>query len=359
MKSYYFLIKNIGCWWAERQILNTAKEHLKLGENVYIFTLSNNCFFDIPKGVTYIPLSHIKNSYLRLFLTPVIVRKLKKYLKKYQLDEWISFLELPNIIHLLARRNAKISLRTHISLYDYYYWFLWLKPLFWKIMIKIFYPKAWKIIVNSRESKIDLVHFLNISEDKVDVMYNYIDKEEIKLLKNEEIDRDILDKLKNKRVFITTGRLVFQKRHDKIIKALSTIKNEDWIFLIIWTWEKEKELKELSKKLWISDKILFLGKQKNVFKYLNIADIFLYISDVEWLPNTLLEARELWLKIITNDFKSWAREIILWEDTLLLWKTLQYPFYWKYGIIIDNKNCVEQLSNLLGKDALIKWLSWK
>ena len=339
----------MGCWWAERQVLNTAKEHLKLWEKVYIFTLSDKCFFDIPKGVTYIPLSHIKNSYLRLLLTPVTVRKLKKYLKKYQLDEWLSFLELPNLIHLLARRDAKISLRTHFILYNFYYWFLWLKPLFWRIIIKKLYPKAWSIIVNSRECKMDLVRLLHISEDKVEVVYNYIDREEINSLKSEGIDKDILDKLKNKKVFITTGRLAFQKRHDKIMKALSTIKNEDWIYLIIWEWKREEELKSLSKKLWIFDKILFLGKQKNVFKYLNIADVFLYISDVEWLPNALLEARELWLKIITNDFKSWAREIILWEDTPLLWKPLQYPFYWKYGIIIDNKNCIEQLSNLLEK----------
>lgn len=349
MKSYYFLINHIGCWWAERQILNTIKEHLKLWEIVYLFTLSDKSFYDVPEGVKYIPLSHIKNYHLYLLCTPILVRKFKKYIEKYQLDEWVSFLEESNIVHLLSKKNAYISLRTHISIYDHFWWFLWLWLFFWKLMIKLFYPKAWKIIVNSRESKMDLLKYLKIDENKVEVLYNYIDKDEIRLLKNEKIGNKFLKNLKNKKVYITTWRLVRQKKYENIISALYIYnkKYTDWIYLIIWAWKKEKKLKELSKKLWIYDKILFLWEQKNVFKYLNIADVFLYVSDVEWLPNVLLEARELWLKIITNDFKSWAREIILWEDTSLIWKKIKYPFYWKYGILIDSKKSIEQLSNLL------------
>jgi N-acetylgalactosamine-N,N'-diacetylbacillosaminyl-diphospho-undecaprenol 4-alpha-N-acetylgalactosaminyltransferase len=55
--------------------------------------------------------------------------------------------------------------------------------------------------------------------------------------------------------------------------------------------------------------------QKNVFKYLNIADVFLYASEVEGFPNVLIEARELGLPIITSDFKSGAKEVIIGEYT--------------------------------------------
>ena len=36
---------------------------------------------------------------------------------------------------------------------------------------------------------------------------------------------------------------------------------------------------------------------------------------------------------IISDFKSWAREVILWEDTDTIWKELKYPVKWRYGNI--------------------------
>jgi N-acetylgalactosamine-N,N'-diacetylbacillosaminyl-diphospho-undecaprenol 4-alpha-N-acetylgalactosaminyltransferase len=73
-----------------------------------------------------------------------------------------------------------------------------------RYLIKWLYPKAEKIIVNSRENKYDLAKFLNISEDKIEVRYNPIDKEKIKKLSKENLDDEILGKIKNKKVFITT-----------------------------------------------------------------------------------------------------------------------------------------------------------
>ena len=56
----------------------------------------------------------------------------------------------------------------------------------------------------------------------------------------------------------------------------------------------------------------------------------------------------MWLKIISSDFKSWAREVILWENTDTIWKKLKYPYTWKYGILINlNKYSKELLKILL------------
>jgi hypothetical protein len=71
-------------------------------------------------------------------------------------------------------------------------------------LIKWFYPKARKITVNSRENRYDLAKFLKISEDKIDVLYNPIDKEKAKNLSEEKLDKETEDKIKNKKVFITT-----------------------------------------------------------------------------------------------------------------------------------------------------------
>ena len=318
--------------WAERVISNLIKEYIQGWKDVYLFTLKNVLFYDIPKEVHYIPLSNIKNNLLLFLSIPFFALKFRKILRKYDLKDWISFLEISNFVHILAKKNAWISFRIHI---DFFKWITWTIQ---KYLIKWLYPKAEKIIVNSRENKYDLANFLKIPKDKIEVRYNPIDKVKIRNLSKENLDAEFLERIKNKKVFITTWRLVWVKHHEKIIDSLNEYdkKNKDWIYLIIWDWPERNKLENLVKSFWLEKQILFLWQQKNVFKYLKHSDLFLYASEVEWFPNTLLEAREMWLKIITSDFKSWSREVILWEDTDTIWKALKYPYTWKYGILINS-----------------------
>jgi N-acetylgalactosamine-N,N'-diacetylbacillosaminyl-diphospho-undecaprenol 4-alpha-N-acetylgalactosaminyltransferase len=177
----------------------------------------------------------------------------------------------------------------------------------------LLYPRASKIIVNSLENKYDLAEFLQIPLEKVEVVYNPLNKEKIKMQKKELVDPKILTLIKDKRVFITTGRLVWQKHHEVILEALAGLKNKDRVYLIIGNGPERKKLEELAHQLNIKQQVLFLGQQSNVFKYLAIADLFLYASEVEGFPNVLLEAREMGVPIITSDFKSGAKEVILGE----------------------------------------------
>lgn len=345
MQSYYFLINSLTWAWAERVVTNLAKQHLSQWEKVFIFTLRDQKFYDIPNEIKYIPLSKTKKKMI-LLNKIYYVYKFKKYLKKYWLTEGISLLDQSNIIHILAKKDdATISPRTHVSQY------IWISWYFKKLAIKFFYPKAKKIIVNSRENKMELAKFLNISEKKIEVLYNPIDKEEIQKLKEEKIEDTLLKKIYNKKVFITVSRLVYKKKIWRILNALAMYNkyDKDWIYLILGTWDKENELKNLAKNLWIEEKTLFLWQQKNVFKYLKHANYFLFSSENEGFPNALLEARELWIPIITTDFKTWAREVILWEDTNLLWKNLSYPYCWKYWILVNKQNCSEQMCSILNK----------
>jgi len=341
--KYYFLINSMEWWWAERVVSNLVKEKIQSWKDVYLFTLKDDLFYDIPKEVHYIPLSNIKNNILLFLSIPYFALKFKRLLKKYKLKDWISFLEMSNFVHILAKKNTWISFRTHIN------FFRWITWNIQKLLIKWLYPKAEKIIVNSRENKYDLAEFLKISEDKIEVRYNTIDKEKIIKLSEEDLDDEISRKIKNKKVFITTWRLVWIKHHEKIIETLWEYnkKNKEWIYLIIWDWPKKSKLENLVKSFWLENQILFLWQQKNVFKYLKHADLFLYASEVEWFPNTLLEAREIWLKIISSDFKSWAREVILWEDTDMIWNNIEYPYMWKYWTLINWNKFNEQLLRFL------------
>jgi len=339
-KSYYFLINSLEWWWAERVVINLSNNLVKKDKKVYIITLKSTNFYDLPKGVNHISLSHTKRNFFMIFLIPFYILKLKYIIKKYHLSDWMSLLEISNFIHILSKKNATISFRIHISFFKWIIWY------FYKILIKLLYPKASKIIVNSLENKYDLAEYLHINEDKIEVLYNPIDKERIKKLKQEHVPENIKKQLIWKKVFITTGRLVWQKHHEKIIYALKKIYDKvekNRIYLIIWDWPEKKKLQHLITKLWLDNNIIFCWEQKNIFKYLNVSDLFLYASEVEWFPNVLIEAKEIWLPIISSDFKSWAKEVILWKYSKEIWKTITYPYKWDYWMLIDLNNYTNQL----------------
>ncbi|MFA6256012.1 MAG: glycosyltransferase [Candidatus Absconditabacterales bacterium] len=336
-KHIYFLINSLEGGGAERVTTNFANNMIREGKDVYIITLKSSNFYDLPQGVHYVPLSTIKNNFLMFMLIPWYVGKFKKVVKKYHLSEGMSLLEIANFVHILAKKKAKISFRTHVSVFKGFFGFLQ------KALIKYLYPKAGNIVVNSLENKYDLAEYLHVSEDKIEVIYNPIDKEKIDKLKSEEISEKLKNKIQGKRVLITTGRLVGKKgfgnkNHNKIILALKRVYDgidKNRIYLIVGDGPERKSLEKLVYSLGLQDNIVFIGMQKNVFKFLNIADIFLYASEVEGFPNVLMEAREIGLPIITSDFKSGAKEVILGRYVKDIGKKMKYPYSGKYGVLLD------------------------
>lgn len=343
-ENKYFLINSLEWWWAERVILNIINSE-KEKFNIYLITLKSRNFFDIPSWINHICLSTIKNNFLLIIFVPFFIFKLKKIFKKFNLKNWISYLEISNFIHILSKKDAIISFRTNIWVFK---WFTWL---IYKTLIRYLYPKAKMILVNSEENKYHLWDYLNLDSCKIKVVLNKIDFELINKLKIERLDIQLMKKIKNKKVFITVGRLIWpndiwSKNHHLLIKWLEeTYRNKDknFIFLIVWDWPERNNLEKQVKSSWLEDNIIFLWQQKNVFKYLNVSDCFVYASDNEWFPNVLLEAKVMWVPIITSDFKTWAREVILWKFDKNL-KIEEYPYHWENWILLDFNDYVKWFS---------------
>ena len=153
------------------------------------------------------------------FLSWYYIFKFKKILKKENFVNWISFLELANFVHILTKKQAIISFRTTFNVFDKY----WISWKIYKFLIKKFYPKAWKIIVNSQENKEKLSQQLNISKDKIEVLYNPKNFNDIERLKQEKVEKELLEKIKNKEVFVTVWRLVKTKRHNLIVSWIKKL----------------------------------------------------------------------------------------------------------------------------------------
>ena len=105
--------------------------------------------------------------------------------------------------------------------------------------------------------------------------------------------------LQNKKVILTTGRLIERKNHSLVIKTMKKIHEEfpEVIYLIIGEGPYKERLKERVMELKLKDHVQFLGfvTQKTLHALYDIADIFVMPSretenDVEGFGIAFLEA---------------------------------------------------------------------
>lgn len=181
--------------------------------------------------------------------------------------------------------------------------------------IKDTYNKLDDIVVVSKQSMDSFCTKYNISKDKVRVIYNLIDEEDI--LKK----ADLVDVTKDKFTFINVAKMRPQKRHDRLLKAVSILKNEglDFKLWLVGNGPLEEEVRKQIIELDISDYVEMLGLKENPFPYIKKADFFVMSSDHEGYPLSLLESLLLKTPVISTDV-SGAREIL---------------YDGKYGIICD------------------------
>lgn len=92
--------------------------------------------------------------------------------------------------------------------------------------------------------------------------------------------------------FIYVGRLVAYKNIDKVLQALSTLENTDYVFDIIGEGAEEANLKKLACDLGITDRVRFHGRmsREDVLKHMREAHCFVMISKGEIFGLVYLEA---------------------------------------------------------------------
>lgn len=113
------------------------------------------------------------------------------------------------------------------------------------------------------------------------------------------IDRDSIirragERAVDKRRFTVcnVGRLVDQKRQDRIVRAAAILKQRgvevDW--WIAGEGQLEQNLRDLIAQLGVGDCVTLLGYQENPYPAMGAADVFLLTSDSEGYPTVVCEA---------------------------------------------------------------------
>lgn len=152
------------------------------------------------------------------------------------------------------------------------------------------------IIFVSNQAKESFLKYYKEEEKKCLVLNNFINIEEIKKNKKEDIKEQ---KPSNKTLFMFVGRLDDSSK--KLGRAINLVKEIKKIeFWIIGDGKDKKKYQDIVKKEKLENRIKFLGEKKNPYPYMNIADYIILTSDYEGFPVTYLEAITLNKPLITT-----------------------------------------------------------
>ncbi|HHT9158384.1 MAG TPA: glycosyltransferase [Candidatus Brocadiaceae bacterium] len=230
--------------------------------------------------------------------------RFRKIVKMEKPDCVISFMEEANFINIMVSRNPIVTVHILQSI----------NPkrlssfIVIKLMISALYNRA-KVIAVSKGVRNDLIKKFGVKEEKVQVIYNPIGIEEIQKLSQENIYDN---KLENDiPVIVTSGRLTEQKGQWHLIRAFSEVRKRIPCRLVIMgTGELDGYLRELTRELNLEDDVVFWGWQKNPYKYLANANVFVLSSLWEGFGIVLVEAMVCKLPVISTDCQSGPREIL-------------------------------------------------
>ena len=224
----------------------------------------------------------------------------KKYIKN-KFDVEIAFLEGP-ITRLFSSKNKNVKklawIHTDISLIFGNN----LKSKIKKIINKKIYKNYNEIIFVSKNALNSFENIYNIPVNK-DVIYNYVNTENIIEKSNEEIDFEFNKSIPN---FLSVSRLVKPKAIDRLIRVHSKlIKNGfNHKIYVIGDGPEKNNLINLIHDLNVEKTFILLGQKENPYPYIKNCDYFCLTSYYEGYGIVIEEAKALSKYIIITDTAS-------------------------------------------------------
>jgi glycosyltransferase involved in cell wall biosynthesis len=165
-----------------------------------------------------------------------------------------------------------------------------------------------KIVCISHEQKKLLSNFLKVDKSRINVIYNSINFERIKIMSksNVMLEEDYI---------LGLGSLTLRKRFDRLILACIEANK----FLVIIGDGPEKENLELLVKKKNAEKLVkFYGFTKNPYPYIKNASALVLTSDSEGLPTVIIEAICLGTTVLSTACKTGPEELLMNEPSQLI-----------------------------------------
>lgn len=104
-------------------------------------------------------------------------------------------------------------------------------------------------------------------------------------------------------VVITVAELIKRKNYETALKAFAKADIPNSRYVICGSGTDLSELKRLCEEIRISDRVMFIGYRRDIYRLLGAADVFLFTSHQEGLPISVIEAMAGGLPCIVSDIR--------------------------------------------------------
>lgn len=274
---------------------------------VVVFSDINDYKEDIPPGVRIISLDK-RSRYDNLRLVPA----LSSVIRAERPDLICSFLHYANYISALARKISGLDILlvfTEHSILSLAIKEDRLRRLI-HLLVKNLYPKADCVVSASKGIKDDLIENYGISEEQSVVIHNPVEIDRIQVLAKEEVEHHWFKE--GRPVIIACGRLSAAKNYPLLLRAFTIASKEitDLRLIILGEGPLKQELIAYTEELSISDKVAFMGFQKNPFNFMSHAAAFVLSSWYEGFGNVIIEAMACGAPVVSTKCPAGPDEII-------------------------------------------------
>ena len=118
---------------------------------------------------------------------------------------------------------------------------------------------------------------------------------------------------------LSVGRLVYQKGFDLAARALANMKDLDWEWVVVGDGSFRPEFEKLCLELGIAKRVHLVGwrSRPDLIEHYNQANLFVFPSRHEGMPNAVLEAMSSGLPVIASRIAG-NEELVLTGETGLL-----------------------------------------
>lgn len=212
---------------------------------------------------------------------------------------------LPRTVGFVACEHAFISRAFAVG--EYYGAF----RVLYRALLRPMYNRIVDALVMTAEvGKQDAIESWGIKKEKISVIYNPQDLEDLRKRVKEPLDDEWFNS-KSVPILVAAGRLTKQKGFDSLLRAFAKLlQRRPARLAILGRGELEDELRRLVGALGITDSVRFLGFQSNHLKYIGHADLFVLSSVWEAMPMVLAETMAVGTPIVSFDCPSGPREML-------------------------------------------------
>lgn len=297
------VISSLDCGGAERVMSVMANYWAARSWEISLLSLGDSSqppFYDLHPSINYRGLSQggsSTNAAAALWRNLKCIFVLRRAIRNSKPDAVISFVDVTNVVTLLATRGSKVPVIVSERINPVMYF----RGKTWKYLRQWTYPLSDLLVVQTPDIK---NHLSGKLQSRTCVIPNPV----LLPTLSEPISQRQLTDLH----LVSVGRLAPQKGFDLLLEAFARLKDRhsEWTLTIYGEGPSRKELESMRQALGLTSRVLLPGNIRNTYEALSQADLFVMSSRYEGFPNALCEAMASSLPVISTDCPSGPKAII-------------------------------------------------